>query len=255
MAREPDVPLDCPTCDEPHLRNHGGIMRRTCSGHAWDDERPDPREVRRACRQFPARGATVCRYHGGAAPQVVAAAAIRERDEAMDRVLRLAVSQVDPAHAAKSPDEQLLEEVGRASMMVQWLADRVAELDVPDLTDTGAFADLVGVDPDTGEPVERRISNQLFGPDHQGNAAPHLYWAMLNQERDRHAKLCKLAIDAGISERLVRLAEAQGQQIVQVIVATIDGIGLTSAQRDHAMRLAAQKLRALGPTGGRVIAG
>lgn len=173
----------------------------------------------------------------------------------MDEVLRLAVGEVDPRHSSRSPDEQLLEEVGRSSQIVEWLSARVAELDVPDLADQGVFRDLVGIDPETGEAVERRISNQLFGPDHQGNAAPHIYWAALNQERDRHVKMCQIAIAAGISERLVRLAESQGQQIMSVILATIDGLGLPPTQREQALRLAAAKLRSLGPAPVRVIDG
>lgn len=239
MARRPDDdPLECDTCSDPHLRNG----RRTCSAH----KRVHGRRVQ--CNNYPIRGGTVCRQtHGGNAPQVRAAAAERLREEAVAEIVRLVVKDVDPKHMGRTPDEQLLEEVARSAQMVEWLAERVADLDVPDLRDTGAFQGLVGVDPDTGEPIEQQNRNLLFGPDHTGDAAPHLYWAMLNAERDRHVKMAKMAIDAGISERMVRLAESQGREIVRVIVESIDAVpGLTAEQKAAAKRTAALRLRALG---------
>jgi hypothetical protein len=43
---------------------------------------------------------------------------------------------------------------------------------------------------------------------------------------DRHVKACKTAIDAGLDERTVRLAERQGEVIVKVLQATLADLGV-----------------------------
>lgn len=237
----PPLPV-CGECQQVHER--GG--RATCRAHTRRDG------VRGPCRNYPVEGAVVCRFHGGNAPQVRAAAARRTGEAAMDRVLRYAIGEPDPAYAHMSPDEQLLQEVARSATAVQWLAERVAELHVPDPEDTGILQDVTGFD-DDGNPVFRANQFNLYGPDHNQDLAVHPLWKKLDEERDRHARFCKLAIDAGISERLVRIAEAQGTQIVSVIVHVVEALGLPPDVRDRARRLAADKLRTLGPGGPGVV--
>lgn len=254
LRREHDTLPTCARCGYVHAVRD--TQRPSCGAHTnrWvaDDgvtvleEDDGGTRTLVPCGNPPIRGAVVCGTHGGSAGQVRAAAAGREAQAAVDRVLRLAVVDVDPRHSGRTPDEQLLEEVGRSSQIVEWLASQVATLSVPDPNDAGPLEDIMGVD-ENGEEVRRPNRFVLWGPDHTGDAAPHIYWTMLNQERDRHARLCKLAIDAGISERLVRIAEAQGQQVVAVIVHVIDSLGLPEQAREQARRLAAAKLRSLGP--------
>ena len=234
--REPDPPLDCDKCNDPHVNQFG---RRTCSAHKTGG--------RGACGRYPVEGHHVCPAHGGNNALTRATGQRNLREAAVMEILRLNVKDIDTRHSTRSPDEQLLDEVARSAQMVEWLAEQVAKLDVPDLQDQGAFAGLVGVDPDTGEPIEQQNRNLLIGPDNVGNTSPHVYLTLLNQERDRHVKFCDTAIRAGISERLVRIAEQQGAQMVEVIRATVDAIpGLTPDQRLAAMKVAASRLRAIG---------
>jgi hypothetical protein len=230
-----EPPQPCVRCGQVHERNG----RPTCRAHTRRDG------VWRPCRNGPVQGAAVCRFHGGGAPQVQRAAAERQTRDAMDNVLRLVMTNPDPRYKGQSPDEQLLDEVARSATVVEWLSERVAELKVPTPDDAGPLANLIGVDPETGDPILDQGSFNLWGPDHNGDAAPHIYWGMLNQERDRHARLCKLAIDAGISERLVRIAEAQGAAIVTVLLKVLDRLELAPKERDLARRYAAEELRAL----------
>jgi hypothetical protein len=51
--------------------------------------------------------------------------------------------------------------------------------------------------------------------------------AQYDAERDRCARFSKWAIDAGVTERQVRLAEQQGQKIAEVITTTIDDTAAT----------------------------
>lgn len=232
-----DIP-ECPKCGQRHERNG----RRTCKAHSKRGE-----NGLRPCKGWPVEGAEVCRFHGGAAPQVQAAARARVVQAHMDQVLKYAIGDVERRHLDKSADEQLLEEVGRSAQAVEWLAMRVAELHVPDPSQSGdVLEDLISVD-DEGNPVTRPNRFSLYGPTHTGDLGVHPLLTLLNQERDRHARMAKLAIDAGISERLVRLAESQAHQIVAVIVAVIDTLPLDAGQREDARRVAADKLRALGP--------
>jgi hypothetical protein len=69
-------------------------------------------------------------------------------------------------------------------------------------------------------------------------------------ERDRCAKFAKTALDAGIAERQVRLAERQGALIAEVLRAVMGDpeLGLTPEQR-KAMPHAARRALALADTG------
>ncbi len=88
---------------------------------------------------------------------------------------------------------------------------------------------------------------EIHGPNHAGDAVPHVLVQMWNQERDRAARFAKLALDAGVVERQVRLAETQGQIIAQIFTAVLDDdtLGLSRAQREVGRSLAARHLRAL----------
>lgn len=52
-----------------------------------------------------------------------------------------------------------------------------------------------------------------------------------DRERDRLDRACKMAIDAGIAERYVQLAELQGQTLFRVMEAVHLKIGLTMEQK------------------------
>lgn len=62
-------------------------------------------------------------------------------------------------------------------------------------------------------------------------ATPHVLVRMYNEERDRLAKYCDLAMRAGVSERLTRLAENQGRAIVKVLDAAFERLQLTTDQQ------------------------
>jgi hypothetical protein len=62
---------------------------------------------------------------------------------------------------------------------------------------------------------------------------------------DRAAKHAKLALDAGVAERQVYLAEQQGQLVASAIRTILDGLGLTKAQAAKAPQLVRSTLLAL----------
>lgn len=64
-------------------------------------------------------------------------------------------------------------------------------------------------------------------------------------ERDRCARFAKLALDAGIAERQVRLAEQQGAMVADVIDRVLAALGLSDEQRALVPTVVPRELRAV----------
>lgn len=235
-----DMPDVCPRCGERHWSSKRNAP--TCTGH----RNRKTGQPLRPCLQPPVEGHHVCRYHGGKAPQVASAAA-RNKAEAdfEDKVRRLALRDIPEEYRRQNPVEGLLLEVALSAYMVNLLADEMSILDMPDPHDDGPLADVVGVT-DGGHAITRQPRSMLYGPDHNDDLAVHPLWKKFDEERDRHARMCKAAIDAGVSERLVRIAEMQGGAIVEIIVGTLGDLGLPADVRDEAKRIAARRIREMG---------
>jgi hypothetical protein len=141
-----------------------------------------------------------CKLHGGATPTHLRAAQRREAERA---VASLGLPREVEPHTA------LLEEVHRAAGHVAWLAEVVGQLDqsqiVHGITRTVQAADGTRT-------VEARATVNV--------------WVRLYQEwHDRLVRVAKTAIDAGVEERQVRLAEAQAQRLAAVIRAILTDLG------------------------------
>jgi hypothetical protein len=65
------------------------------------------------------------------------------------------------------------------------------------------------------------------------------------RERMNHAKLCKMAIDAGIEQKQLDIVEQQGSQIVQLLLTVLmsNELGLTSEQVIAGKVVAARVIR------------
>jgi hypothetical protein len=140
------------------------------------------------CGNHAIRGATVCRVHGGNAPQVRRKPAERVIVEHLGKRLARVPDgyRVDPAQA-------LLDLITRSSCLVQSYATEIEALDDGD--------DLTKILTATG-------SEPLL--------------ALYADERDSLARTSKMAIDGAVAERQVRIAEQHAQKLVQVINATLD---------------------------------
>jgi hypothetical protein len=141
-----------------------------------------------------------CKLHDGATPTHLRAA---ERREAERAVAVFGVPrEVDPQVA-------LLEEVHRAAGHVAWLGEVVAHLGKNKVVH--GIVRTVQL-PDGSRTVEAR-------------AAINVWVKLYQEERDRLVRVAKAAIDAGVEERQVRLAEGQAQQLAQVIRAILTDLG------------------------------
>lgn len=160
------------------------------------------------CPSWAIRGATVCKVHGGLAPQVKAKAAVR------DEVLNWGLNEI-----TVDPGETLLRLVSQSARRASELAAELERL----VMEHGLEGALVG----TSIVVDSR------GDEHQVGEYVRGIAMLEAQERDRCANFCRLAVAAGLAERQVRLAERQGSLIADVLRAVLadPALGLTEAQR------------------------
>lgn len=179
------------------------------------------------CGLYPVRGASVCKWHGGGAPAVKAAGERRAQEEAARKQLSaLGEPQaIDPADA-------LLKLISWKHGEVIWLRAQVQDLPDDQLAWSKASHEH-GVGPEG--PIDRTTDK----------AAPSVWWALLRQAEDQLADYATRALKAGIAERQVRLAEAEGQMVYAVLLAVFERLALTPEQWEVARMAAPQELRRL----------
>ncbi|MFI5281744.1 MAG: hypothetical protein ACHQ0J_01275 [Candidatus Dormibacterales bacterium] len=168
--------------------------------------RATAKQTKQRCRRWASVGQHVCAIHGGKSPQALEAA---EKRLAVVKVREALVKMGVPVE--EHPIEVLLQQVAESNGNVVFLRARVQELNLPEQLTTAAIALL------------------------------ELY----NQERDRAAKMAKLALDAGVQERQARVAEEQAAQVVDLLRHVFDhpALGLSADQRKQARVIAASRLR------------
>jgi len=169
------------------------------------------------CALPPAKGATRCRFHGGATPQSKRAAEKRLAHAEAEKAVRTYGLPRDIA-----PEDALLEEVHRTSGHVAWLGQLVGNLEQKGLKQYAAG--------EGGALWER----------------PSVWVELYQRERTHLTHVCKAAISAGLDERRVQLAERQGEMVAELLRVAIDAARLTpdqqtaaySAIRGHLTRVA-----------------
>jgi len=178
------------------------------------------------CGRNAVPGALVCSLHGGAAPQVQAAAQRRIALADAELAARTLGLLIDI-----SPEQALLDEVQRCAGMVafyQRQVEQIAKVSAQDLV-WGMTKDKIGGD-DRGETYE---------------SAPNVWLQLFNAERDRLTRTCAAAIRAGIEERRVKLAEQQGILVAAVIRRILTRLNLSDDQAALVGTVVPEELRAL----------
>jgi hypothetical protein len=150
-----------------------------------------------------------CKLHGGSTRDHRAAAA--------EELARKAVTTYGLPRDI-SPTDALLEEVRYTAGHVAWLRERVAGLEQRDL--------VWGMT----EQAEK-TATEFSGTDTTYAAKPNVWLELYMRERKHLVEVTKAAISVGIEERRVRLAEAQGSLLNDVIRRILDRLALTADQR------------------------
>jgi hypothetical protein len=165
--------------------------------------------TKQRCKRKAIPGGEVCRYHGGAAKQVAAKAAIRAEV--------LSWGLID---ATTDPGEQLLrlvtQSAARAEMYAQELKALVDES--PNLRE--ALVAEIWVATEAGDTYKA-------GEYVRGLAK------LEAEERDRCASFCSKAVALGLVKKQTELAQIQGEMLVKALQAVLDRVGLTDEQKQQ----------------------
>lgn len=156
------------------------------------------------CGAFAIPGGTVCQWHGGRAPQVKAAAARRLAiAEAREQAARWGGRvDIDPAQA-------LLELVSAKAAEVAYWERRIDELNEDDLT-WGVTKIEDGIDRDQTTHIETREARKDLALD------------LLHVAQRDLANFAAAALRAGVDQALVKVAQSQAVQIVEILRAALN---------------------------------
>lgn len=156
----------------------------------------------------PHPGSGRCKLHGGCAPSSVIAG--------QEAAARKAVETYGLPRDI-SPTDALLEEVRYSAGHVAWLRAKVAELEAADL--------VWGMT----EQVDKGAT-EFAGVDTTHAATVNMWLELYFRERKHLLDLTKTAIQVGIEERRVKLAEAQGALLNDVIRRILARLSLSAEQ-------------------------
>ena len=212
LAPAPGADGPCPRCDQVHPK---------CTAHRRDGN---------PCTKPKVPGATVCRYHGGGAPQVQQAALQRLQQEGAYVAVRTLGLPI-----VIDPTEALLEELHRCAGAIAWHGAQVAALQTEDVY-WGLTREKTGGD-DAGTTHEAGL-----------NVAVKAWQA----ERDRLVVVARECLKAGIEERRIQLAETQGAMLAGVVRAILNRLNLTDEQQALVSVVVPEELRRIAelPPGG-----
>lgn len=226
-----------------------------CHGHAriYDSEDLQTRKVIgiRPCKKRPMHGQSVCDVHGGRGRNREAAARQWAIDRAQERIEKQMTTQLEQKvktlglPVTTTPQQALLDELYRTAGTVAWLEAELSKLKPEELT-WGRTSEerRTGV----GE-METQVDLTVT----VRQARPVAMYEMYTRERAHLVHVAKVAIQCGIAERQVKLAEEQGRAIADALRAVFEdpSLELTVAQLTVARGVAAKVLRSIS-IGGRL---
>jgi hypothetical protein len=87
----------------------------------------------------------------------------------------------------------------------------------------------------------------LLGKNRHGEEQIHPYVIERNQAAQRWARTSKYALDAGVSERRVRIEQDRANLMATVFRGALVGLGLSAELQQRGLSLLGEQLRQLGP--------
>lgn len=174
------------------------------------------------------QGWGACKLHGGNTRSGIVRAS-QDRLEGTARTYGVP-ADVDPAEA-------LLEEVQRSAGIVRWLESRIGELDPEELVWGLAEENMEpGVTNDDGETVTDRVTQKW-------KAGVNPWVDLYMRERNNLRMVCRDAVAAGVSERMVSMYEQMGDTFAAMVNQILTEIGLTEEQQERAPLAVVKVLR------------
>ena len=166
------------------------------------------------CKLPPMRGQTVCRKHGGGAPQARAAAAQRLAAQAIEKKASAVL-----AHEGLEPVADPLRELGKLASSAQ------------------AFQDALG--------ARLNALNDVEAMDNKN--APHTRAVAELYERalDRTGKFLDMLVRHGYTERQIAISEQEALLVGGIIRRVLAALGLTPEQQKQGQALLAEEFRTL----------
>lgn len=221
----------CEKCGEAH-RSPSGMPQ--CIAHLRN-------QGGRRCRRPPSRGATVCSLHGGSTPQLLDKIEKARFMEARQGEIAQLLDACDLPD--QHPIEGLLQVVRYSGQMYRMLEGLVGDLK----TDPTRDLAIVGMT-DDGEPVYQPVygDDGLWGIDHNGDKVPHVLLQLYEKWTGIYSRSCKMALDAGIDERRVQLAEQTTETMYNAVTRAMATIALAPELRDAFVKALAGELRTVG---------
>lgn len=197
----------------------------------------DPANGPKTCTQpagygTPHTGYGYCKFHGGNTAAGRKSGAKKQVQELIDKrkeeLARFGGHRDDPTIKDITPHEVLLEEVRRSVAMVRWIEERIGNwniISIEDLRDLPTNArdkDLAGLP---------ALQTETFKGTPTATDA-HSWLILYREERGHMIRVTKLAIDSGVQERMVRIAEQQGEMLTVAIRAILAALNLTDQQME-----------------------
>lgn len=162
-----------------------------------------------------------CKHHGGATPSGRKAALMEMIRDEVRKVMGPAI-EVDPMEALLWCIRIAAGEVAFATYKIEQLDETEAVGSPITTTERSGISrgDAESWVEETKQPIELNI------------------WIRTRREStDRLAKYSKMALDAGIAERQINLAESAGEQLAVAIQSILAGLGLSAEQEEKAPML------------------
>lgn len=218
----------CDDCGKIHVTVWG---TPACIAHISGSGKTIP------CKRAPIAGANVCRSHGGALTVTKVKAA--ERLALMAAQGEIADLMRDCDIPEQHPVDGLLEVVRVSGAMMRLLTIKVGELrEEPEINE-------VLVEGKDGSLTTRKetAGEAFWGLNAQGEMTPSIYVQLLRVWTERYERACKTALDAGIEERRIRLAEDTSETFFKALTAAVAVAGLDPAARAALNQALADELR------------